>query len=380
MSSPTTSLESPPPDLNSIDDDINSIDDDILATIVSSRRDQSDSIPYTINDDYRDRANPIARNLFDTIADAEVKEEHASADANERGVTAFTQQHDYPKWKNISENCQFSNKELPPAFTTTDRPMNVGNPFQFPFACHGFVGNYPSMIANPLASGVDVGYSVESATPSLTRPVPSAYGQHQIRQIPYYYTEGGVTHGSLTNPPRASMIREMPIQATTHPEYPIPYTWMKGGNNHDMLLEQSHPLSFPLPLPKQCLMGQVEKRRRRTAYSSAQLSELETEFQRNHFVNRERRCEMAVLLGLSERQIKIWFQNRRMKQKRQARNQGSLQQSVAVIAPKTSSITLSTFTHDIENYRKFVQQPPYTMLPRSSLVHGLYAKPTSTHL
>ncbi|CAI2306837.1 unnamed protein product [Caenorhabditis sp. 36 PRJEB53466] len=74
-------------------------------------------------------------------------------------------------------------------------------------------------------------------------------------------------------------------------------------------------------------------RRPRTAFSSEQLVQLEKQFSDNRYLSRPKRYQLAQQLSLSETQIKIWFQNRRMKNKRCPSSAGAPSASASASSP-----------------------------------------------
>lgn len=65
------------------------------------------------------------------------------------------------------------------------------------------------------------------------------------------------------------------------------------------------------------LNGKGKKvRKPRTIYSSFQLRELNKRFQKTQYLALPERADLAAYLGLTQTQVKIWFQNRRSKFKK----------------------------------------------------------------
>ncbi|KAI2658149.1 homeobox vent1-like protein [Labeo rohita] len=80
------------------------------------------------------------------------------------------------------------------------------------------------------------------------------------------------------------------------------------------------------------------QRRVRTKFSSDQISRLEKTFSKHKYLGATQRRKIAEKLQLSETQVKTWFQNRRMKLKREVQDMRAAEFFVPTVLPSVTSL------------------------------------------
>jgi len=188
----------------------------------------------------------------------------------------------------------------PPSLSSVYRPTPTSLPHS-PSVAQSYLDQVAALKAIYEAKGQSVqlpgnplmnpGLSLPSGLPGFHRP-PSS--------LPPFLGLPGQFPGSPLAPQPPHVPREFPL----HP-------WFI--NRHRFPLGPHLP-EFLLPFRK--------PKRIRTAFSPSQLLKLEQAFEKNQYVVGQERKELAKSLNLSETQVKVWFQNRRTKSKRETTEDG----------------------------------------------------------
>ncbi|XP_072435268.1 homeobox protein Hox-C12-like isoform X2 [Chiloscyllium punctatum] len=114
---------------------------------------------------------------------------------------------------------------------------------------------------------------------------------------------------------------EYPTNSALYQHWPLEYPQVasvqtQANPNNQALGLASHWSTSQNPTHRQ--------RKKRIPYSKQQIAELEMAFENNRFLTPEVRLNISFRLGLTERQVKTWFQNQRQKEKKLLRVQQQL--------------------------------------------------------
>ncbi|XP_073442907.1 homeobox protein not2-like [Dendrobates tinctorius] len=156
------------------------------------------------------------------------------------------------------------------------------------------------------------------------RPVPRVIVEEPARQMPP--APHGFAYGAMSYPP------VWLCQPAAFPSYVQPQQHFSGGCrclyplcSHRGLTNTLCTMRPIVSLP--CKTGPYKPKRFRTIFSPEQLERLEKEFLKQQYMVGTERVDLAATLGLTETQVKVWFQNRRIKWRKQ-----SLEQKMAKLS------------------------------------------------